>query len=127
MTTPDKPKGNEEDRMRAFIHWKFKEKDLCEDDRVMWQEFLNVLEAKDCIIAELNDAIQKAVEDEREACAKEADKHGQEYSALADEFEKDPVEKFMSEATKSHIVSDMASVAQECICIATAIRSRGGK
>ena len=81
----------------------------------------------DCLEYSITLAIQKAVEDEREACAKEADKHGQEYSALADEFEKDPVEKFMSEATKSHIVSDMASVAQECICIATAIRSRGGK
>ena len=84
-------------------------------------------DGEDKLLKAITQAIQKAVEGEREACAKEADKHGQEYSALADEFEKDPVEKFMSEATKSHIVSDMASVAQECICIATAIRSRGGK
>ena len=63
MTTPDKPKGNEEDRMRAFIHWKLKEKDLCEDDRVMWQEFLNVLEAKDHIITELEGEIAEYQQD----------------------------------------------------------------
>ena len=59
----DKPKGNEEDRMRAFIHWKLKEKDLCEDDRVMWQEFLNVLEAKDHIITELEGEIAEYQQD----------------------------------------------------------------
>ena len=62
MTTPDKPK-DEEVRMRAFIHWKLKEKDLCEDDRVMWQEFQSVLEAKDHIITELEGEIAEYQQD----------------------------------------------------------------
>jgi hypothetical protein len=58
-----------------------------------------------------------------EEAAKVVDNHGEDFSFKADSCEKEDVSHFMDARTRSDMTASFAQTAQECMCIAEAVRA----